>query len=484
MKTARTPARFNDRSMAMMGIPDLPEAAFGGNLPPHERKALVRAMGIQPAGGGGGGGLGGILAVAVAIAVPIAAPYVATSIFGSATLATTMASGAFLGAAGAKLTGGDPLRGAIMGGIGGGINQYFNPGAGAGGVEGLFGSSSTPAATGNTLSSASATGSGVPSGGVNYSLTSGGTPSLAAPSSSTFTTGADYSLAPTSSGATGGSFVGGGNATNTLGSGLSSSNVSYDLAANAGGTPTLSNPTGAATYSLTAPTPTGGAPTTLNAGLNAPPAQKGVTDVLAERWAQPDRRADMAMMMGIQTGGQLIGAALAPDSSKQIEQYQQELKALQGKDEAAYQAKLKEYESFVAQAKAVSPEFFGQQSANAAAIKNARQIETGLRDVPRGSSQAYADAERRRANIGASMNTSTAYSQGYGLGLDTKNSMLSKASSMYPSTPRNYLDGMRTVSDMYANDARNRAESARGMSQMFGSLAYPMMGGYNNSPRG
>jgi hypothetical protein len=192
-------------------------------------------------------------------------------------------------------------------------------------------------------------------------------------------------------------------------------------------------------------------------------------------------------MMGIQTGGQLIGAALAPDSSKQIEQYQQELKALQGKDEAAYQAKLKEYESFVAQAKAVSPEFFGQQSANAAMIKNARQIEAGLRDVPRNGNDAsrstYLDAERRRANIGASQNTSTAYNQGYGVGLDTKNSMLSKASGMYPSTPKGYLEGMRTVSDMYATDARNRSESARGMSQMFGSLAYPMMGNYNNSSR-
>ena len=59
------------KQMAMMGIPDLPEAAFGGDIPPMQRKALVKAMGIRPQKGGG---LTAVVAVVAAVAVPFVAP--------------------------------------------------------------------------------------------------------------------------------------------------------------------------------------------------------------------------------------------------------------------------------------------------------------------------------------------------------------------------------------------------------------------------
>jgi hypothetical protein len=147
MKATRTPGRFNDRSMALMGIPDLPEAAFGGDLPPMQRTALVRAMGIRPQGGGGGGGIAAVVGIVAAIAIPFAAPAIvgamasstaiaASMPFVTAALSTTAGAvigsaivGAGLGAVTASVTGGNVGRGALMGAIGGGIGGYSQAGS-------------------------------------------------------------------------------------------------------------------------------------------------------------------------------------------------------------------------------------------------------------------------------------------------------------------------------------------------------------------
>ena len=136
----------NAKQMAMMGIPDLPEAAFGGDIPPMQRKALVRAMGIRPQGGGGGG-LKSVIGVVAAIAIPFAAPAIVGAIasstaiaasmpFVTAALSTTAGAvvgsaivGAGLGAVTAKVTGQDVGRSALMGFVGGGIGGYMNAGS-------------------------------------------------------------------------------------------------------------------------------------------------------------------------------------------------------------------------------------------------------------------------------------------------------------------------------------------------------------------
>ena len=146
MKATRTPGRFNDRSMALMGIPDLPDGAFGGDLPPMQRKALVQAMGIRPQGGGGGG-LKAVIGVAAAVAIPFAAPAIIGAMASSAAIAASMPFvtaalsttagavigsaivGAGLGAVTARVTGGDVGRGALMGAIGGGIGGYSQAGS-------------------------------------------------------------------------------------------------------------------------------------------------------------------------------------------------------------------------------------------------------------------------------------------------------------------------------------------------------------------
>lgn len=134
------------KQMLMMGIPELPEEAFGGDLPPMQRKALVQAMGIRPQGGGGGG-LKAVIGIAAAIAIPFAAPAIVGAIasstaiaaslpFVTAALSTTAGAvigsaivGAGLGAVTASVTGGNVGRGALMGAIGGGIGGYSQAGS-------------------------------------------------------------------------------------------------------------------------------------------------------------------------------------------------------------------------------------------------------------------------------------------------------------------------------------------------------------------
>ena len=127
--------------MLAMGIPELPEAAFGGDLPPMQRKALVQAMGIRPQGGGGGG-LKAVVGLVAAVAIPFAAPAIVGALASSTAIAAAMPAltaalsttagavvgsaivGAGLGAVSAKVTGGDEGRGALFGAIGGGIGGY------------------------------------------------------------------------------------------------------------------------------------------------------------------------------------------------------------------------------------------------------------------------------------------------------------------------------------------------------------------------
>lgn len=91
--------------------------------------------------GAGGNALTVIAGIAVSIAVPFLAPTVAGAIFGASAMAGLSGAilaggvGAALGAAGAYLTGNDPLLGALTGGLGAGAVQGFGAfGSVAGGI--------------------------------------------------------------------------------------------------------------------------------------------------------------------------------------------------------------------------------------------------------------------------------------------------------------------------------------------------------------
>jgi DNA polymerase-3 subunit gamma/tau len=152
----RLPGRFNDRTCALLDIPDLPIHAFQ-----HigDRK-------IKPQGGGGGGGVVPIIATVVAVVATVyAGPAVGAAIANSMGAALGATGTAALGAAAiggatsavnAAIAGGnidDVLKagaiGAAAGAVGGGVSANVPAGAGAVGRGAISGAAS--GATGASL---------------------------------------------------------------------------------------------------------------------------------------------------------------------------------------------------------------------------------------------------------------------------------------------------------------------------------------------
>jgi len=92
-----------------------------------------------------------IIGVVAAIAIPFVAPAVGGAILGSVGISSASAAvagavgGAVLGGATSALTGGDWRRGALFGGIGGGISGYLQPAAGTAGTAGAGAGGTTAA---------------------------------------------------------------------------------------------------------------------------------------------------------------------------------------------------------------------------------------------------------------------------------------------------------------------------------------------------
>lgn len=436
---------------------------------------------------GGGGGLKGLLGVVVAIAVPFIAPMVATTVFGSSIMAgaisgtlASAATGAVLGAAGAALTGGDIGRGALMGGIGGGFTQ------GMGG----FGSTNNPLfgqATTQNAGFFGPTGTVTSAGQGQTGFFGGSNATLVDDAGNVIAQNADNVAAsqPQTIQATNTSNAGntlsqqppqyaGNNvsgASNTLSSGTANPAApgsTYYTGANAGQLPGYVSNSGANLQGAVA----GGTPTVAPTA-----ADPGYWATLKSRVTDPTKLADMTLMMTPQVIGGIYASQAGKEQQKRIDEYQAELKRLEGQDQAAYQAKLAEYNDFVAQAKAINPEYWAQQTSNEAQVRGAKALAEGFRDDRFAGlrSPGYGAAERRRATLGLTANVGSAYDRGYATGLDMRNQALSRAQSMYPTAPRGMQAGLKELQSMYGELDTSRALAGQGATKMASYFTYPLL---------
>lgn len=437
---------------------------------------------------GGGGGLGKILSVAVAIAVPFVAPMVASAVFGASVMAgavtgtlASVATGAVLGGAGAALTGGDWRKGALFGGLGAGFTQGMggfgstnNPlfgqatttNAGWFGPTGapVLGQGTTSAAAQNTnlLNAAPGAVDDVAASSTNATL-QGQPQTLQATSTSpvSSTLSSQPSVVSPNASLQGGTV-------NTALSGPTTVTPGADLALN---TPvdyslykpgmTLTNPSGAPGLKL--PTQVG-SPTTF-------------TGELASRFTNPARMADMAILATPQILGQVYATQAGKEQQARIDQYQQELKALEGKDQAAYELKLKEAQDYIANAKNINPNYWAQMSANQANITGARRLAEAYRDAPMAGLRDLS-GERRRDALALTQNVGTAYNQGYQSGVGLRDQAMRTGYSMIPNAPRTGLEGQRQMASMYADLDNSRAAAAQGVSQTASYFTYPFLSNY------
>jgi hypothetical protein len=467
---------------------------FPGKLNPIA--AAIR--GESEMGGGGSKVFKAIAAVAIAVAIPVFAPTVATAVFGTSSILASAATGAVMGAAGAKLTGGDWRVGALTGGLGGGFGAY-NAGAGF-----------TTAAPTEAAAATAAQGAGAVAGpGANSAVitnTGSGTGYFSSELGQFVDPVTGNAIAPQN-------IAYGGNVSADVATKLSSGGIQpVDLANSMTGISTNTSLAGAqalgssAMYNPAAGTGTfydAGAQfnTYAGAGQTVPGATPSATTTpgaadqtqqaagqpgakptsylgeLKSRVTDPSRLADMTLM----ATPQLIGAAYAAKAGKEqqdrIDQYQRELKALQGKDDAAYKVKLAEAQEYIQNAKNINPSYWAQQSANQAQISGARGLAETYRDDRMAGlrSPSYTASEKRRANIGIGQNVGTAYDRGYGAGLTMRDQSIQRGLGMMPSAPRTGIEGYQTLSNMYSDLDRTRAAAGQGAAQMASYFTYPLL---------
>jgi hypothetical protein len=509
MNYTNKPSRFNNRSMALMGIPDLPEAAFGGDLPPMHRKALVQAMGIRPQGGGGGGGMGlmAVVGIAAAIVIPFAAPAIAASLatsmgvtaasFGlSAAVGGALGSalvGAGLGAVTAAAMGQNVGKGALFGGIGGGIGGYMQGADAAAAASGFAGETTQagmlaaqeagmglPSAVATAPGTGAATTSGLSTGfgdattqssmlaaqeaGMNLPQTqqaamlaaqdaefgtqlSNAYPSSQAGGTPQFTT-------PTYSTATGYQAPTAGLDTTAAPVGTAPSYPSSQ----AGGTPAATTPTGA-------PAPTTGtttAPKTFMETLS----QTGTE--IKRKFTDPKSLADLTLRAaGMMAGSAIAGDGLSDQERALLDAQTAELQTLQSQNQALFNEKLNAARDLIGESKYFDPEYFGLQSARRAQT----QVATAKRAGLSGLTGERRQAEERRYDIAGGRATGTAYDTGFQTGVQGRLATEQAGLSAFPSQyPNSAMSGYSSLMSTYGAADRRREQAARQVGSLFGGI--------------
>jgi hypothetical protein len=521
------------KQMLAMGIPELPEAAFGGDLPPMQRKALVQAMGIRPQGGGGGG-LKAVVGLVAAVAIPFAAPAIVGAIasstaiaasmpFVTAALSTTAGAvigsaivGAGLGAVSAKVTGGDVGRGALFGAIGGGIGGYSqagsitaqgqNVGTGATSIT----SAGTPVTTAPTANAVvtnvgSGTGYWSPELGAYVDPMSGSTiatqniayggtvDSALASRLSSGGVGAQGladaintsgTLAVNTPGAIGGNaaaFGGGGmyydpttavagSAPSYAQAGLQATPAMEQAAANAA---VRSGEMVNVAAKGTTPAQTIAAPAggTTAAGGAAVAAPTTFTEALKQKFTDPRNQADLFLRAAGQIAGSAIaGDGLSDEEKALLNQQTAELRQLRETNQELFNQRLQEAQNMIGESKYFDPAYFGLQSQRAVQTAGARAKREALGKY--GNQRAgLRRAEERRFDLGISTGGQTAYLQGADAAQQNKLRTQTAGLNVLPTSGNaSSLQYGSYVGGLYDAADRRRRQAAGDIGDLFGTF--------------
>ena len=415
-----------------------------------------------------GGGVKKVLAVVVAVAIPIAAPAIASSIAASGVLGAAVSSfaattagavvssaivGAGLGAVSAKVMGGDVKSGAIMGAIGGGIGGY--------GVA-----QSTGAGLGNVADT------GIQATANNTLGTSFGQPAAGTETAGLNTTGADAGATLTSD-ASGTTLADAttGEAT------LQNASLPGQTVADAGAR--LSN-TAATTETAKTAMSQLGPDATFAAKSGA--YLKDAGSALVSKVTDPAALASLTM----QAGGQLLGAAMAPDPEMPPEQREllemrkAELAELKERDENAFNAQMEAAQGFLRQAEQYDPTYMAFQAANKEAIDQQRKLREQYRKASlRSGGRDISEAERRRMSLDSARNVSSQYDAGFQKGLTAQNKVTQAGLSAIPNSSNfaAYTNALKSLSQ----DTQEAEDAAIKQSQGAGKNISDLFAGFNTT---
>ena len=521
------------KQMLAMGVPELPEAAFGGDLPPVQRKALVQAMGIRPQGGGGGG-LKAVVAVVAAVAIPFAAPAIAASIGASAAIGTALTTagisaataatagsvigsaivGAGLGAVTAAVTGQNVGRAALMGGIGGGIGGYMA-------------APQVPTSAISPQAMTAANASSDPIAALNASQ--GWTASATPPANLAITTGGEVATM----GANGWEVAGqaipgntiayGGQVDSALAAQLSSA-ADVQGAANAiqaSGTLAVNTPAavggnagylGTGAYSAAADIPQAGlavtpqaeAAASVQAAYNpqsyqsiqaaqAAPAAGGQTtggttaggaateaakqapttvwQALQQKFTDPRMQADMLLRAAGQVAGsQLAGEGLTPEQQQLVNQQADELRQLRETNKDLFDQRLAWAQGLLGESRYFDPEYFGLQAQRGVQTTGARAKREAMRKLAGKGKAGLRAAEERRYDLGIATGGEAAYLQGADTAQQNKIRTMQAGLSQMPTGGADYTNQYGALLRAYTEGETARNARAQNIGTLFGDL--------------
>ena len=203
-----------------------------------------------------------------------------------------------------------------------------------------------------------------------------------------------------------------------------------------------------------------------------------VPSTIVDKVTNPDTLANMTLM----AGGQLLATALIPPGSmpelsaeeqQVMDQYKQELAVLKETNEAAFNAKMDAAKQYLVQAGYFSPEYFGLQAANKAAIESERKMReyrrtAGLTDFRSTGRNA---AEERRFALDSARNVQSAYDTGFQKGMTSKDAALKTGYGMIPKADATYANALANLGNMYSARRGEADKQRENITSFFGRLA-------------
>jgi len=368
-----------------------------------------------------GGGVKKVIAVAAMVVIPVAAPAIASSIAASGVLGAAV-SGAMATTAGAVVS--SAIVGAGLGAVTAKVTGTdVKAGAIMGALGGGFGG----------YKSASANMFGTPQGGI-----SGTTDRIL---------GTNFSGTQTPVN------------TQTL------DGVQY---ASADGTGTVQNAVLDGTTDIAVD---GTAGSTFMENMASVPSK------VIDKITNPDTLANLTL----QAGGQLLATTLIPPGSmpelsaeeqQVLEEYKAELADLKQSNEAAFNAKMDASKQFLVQAGYFSPEYFGLQAANKAAIDQERKLKEYRRTAGLTSfrNTGMSAAEERRAALDSGKNVQSAYDSGFQKGMTAQNQALTTGYGMIPTKSAAYSTALANLGNMYSGMRAQQDKKRENIAEFFGGL--------------
>ena len=368
-----------------------------------------------------------VVGIAAALIVPYASPIIAGAIGLSGAVGGVLGSaitGAALGGASTAALGGDPLKGALFGGIGGGIGGYLNPT----GQSAMFGIQGDPSAGAFGAASAGGSGAGLSAGG-----------NVAAASNIP-------NVVP-------------GSAAQTL--------PSVDALAQATNvTPAFSTPTG---FSAAKVAEVANVPQTFGQkALAALERIKQAPGALADKITDPKFLAESTLRAGAMLAGQgLAGdmAGLAPEEQMLLRAQMEDLQLARAQGQDVYNLRMAQAQKMLNEAEQLDPIALGKQAARQEQVRSGIATTEGLRGI---RDEGKREAEARRFALGASKNIGTAFEQGQmtGLGARAQARQAGLNALPAPTTMGSYAQ----LADAYGEKYRRKQEAQQGIGEFFGSL--------------